>query len=69
MNQVQSFIRELVTNEQFRQRALANPQAALSAFKLTANEEHSLTSLCFRLSADGAGTIVARRPTPQDGWY
>lgn len=65
MNQVHLFIREFVSNEQFRRLALSNPSAALAGYKLTAAEQHSLTNLCLKLSSQGALTVKAQ-PT---GWW
>lgn len=68
MNQVHLFIKELVSNEQFRRRALANPSAALGAYRLTAAEQHSLSSLCFKLSSQGAAAIDSARAKPLNFW-
>ncbi len=66
MNQVHLFVKELVSNEEFRRLALANPSAALTRFRLTAAEEASLTRLCLKLSSDG--TLALSRPRPTGYW-
>jgi len=68
VNQVHLFIKELVSNEQFRRFALANPSAALSAYKLTTAEQHSLSRLCFKLSSQGSAAIDSARAKPLNYW-
>jgi hypothetical protein len=51
LSQVHHFIWKLLNDEQFRQLALADTNAALGQFQLSATEQSSLHRLCLRLSA------------------
>lgn len=52
MSQVHHFIWRILNDEQFRQLALADTNAALGQFQLSATEQSSLHRLCLRLNAD-----------------
>ncbi len=68
MNQVQLFIKQFVSDEQFRGLALRDPAAALSQYRLTPAEERSLARLCSRVSGVSGGAALLPRIWVQGYW-
>jgi hypothetical protein len=51
---IETVVRRLFSDAEFRARATVNPSAALEEYHLAADERTALTKLCVQLAADGS---------------
>ena len=65
MQAIETIVRRLFSDADFRARAIAEPSAALAEYRLAATEQQALTKLCVRL-ADGQ--LAATGPQV-GGWW
>ena len=56
LHAIETVVRRLFSDAEFRARATANPSAALEEYHLAAAERTALTKLCVQLAADGSVT-------------
>jgi len=55
---IDTIVRRLFSDTDFRSQAIADPAAALAEYRLAAAEQQALTKLCVRL-ADGQLAVVS----------
>ena len=69
LHAIETIVRRLFSDAEFRAAALADPSTALAEYRLAAAERQVLTSLCLQL-ADGPQLLQARhRPTLLLSWW
>jgi hypothetical protein len=54
LHAIETVVRRLFSDAEFRARAIADPSAALEEYHLAAAERTALTKLCVQLAADGS---------------
>lgn len=70
----QSVVKRMMADEEFRARAIANPESALSEYDLPKAEKQSLMALCRKMASHGAAlaiaaTVIAQGPVePLNFW-
>jgi hypothetical protein len=60
LHAIETVVRRLFSDAEFRAAALADPSTALAEYRLEAAERQALTKLCLQL-ADGPQLLQARR--------
>ena len=60
LHAIETIVRRLFSDAEFRAAALADPSTALAEYRLEAAERQALTKLCLQL-ADGPQLLQARR--------
>jgi hypothetical protein len=69
LHAIETVVRRLFSDAEFRAAALADPSIALAEYHLEAAERQALTKLCLQL-ADGPQLLQARhRPTLLVNWW
>ena len=64
LHAIDTIVRRLFSDANFRAQAIADPAAALAEYRLAAVEQQALTKLCVRL-ADGQLAMTG----PKIGWW
>jgi hypothetical protein len=54
LHAIETVVRRLFSDAEFRARAIADPSAALEEYRLASAERTALTKLCVQLAADGS---------------
>jgi hypothetical protein len=54
LHAIETVVRRLFSDAEFRARAIADSSAALEEYRLAATERTALTKLCVQLAADGS---------------
>ena len=60
LHAIETIVRRLFSDAEFRAAALADPSTALAEYRLATAEQQALTKLCLQL-ADGPQLLQARR--------